>query len=302
MPKVSVIVPVYNVEKFIARCARSLLGQTLDDIELLFVDDCSPDDSIAILKREIEKFDNKKIIIRILRMPANSGLAAVRRHGINAASGEYVIHCDSDDWVDVDMYRRLYEKAKSENLDIVWCDYYRSDGVEHKHVQVQHDQHTLMQGPVWNKLVRRSLYVDNDIDFPVGNKAEDGALMTQLSYYAKTRGYVAAPLYYYYNNPNSICGNVSVDACLSKLKQEMDNTALRIRFLRKKGLEDKYKHDVIIWKYECRKNILPIIKKSNYKKMWRNIYPEINKEILVSNKFSLRFKLRFILYLLNSHF
>ena len=88
MPKVSVLVPVYGVEKYIERCARSLFEQTLDDIEFIFVDDCTPDRSIEILESVIEKyrlrFAEKKYDVRIERMPTNSGQAAVRRHPLNS--------------------------------------------------------------------------------------------------------------------------------------------------------------------------------------------------------------------------
>ena len=136
MPKVSVLVPVYGVEKYIERCARSLFEQTMDDIEFIFVDDCTPDHSIEILKSVIEeyrlRFAEKKYEVRIERLPTNSGLAAVRRHGIQLATGDYIINCDSDDWVDVTMYEKMYNKAIEEDADMVVCDYYRSDGVTHR--------------------------------------------------------------------------------------------------------------------------------------------------------------------------
>ena len=106
MPKVSIIVPVYGAEKYIERCARSLFEQTLDDIEFIFVDDCTPDRSIDILKVVIEKFrlrfGEKKYVVRIERMPMNSGQGAVRRHGIQLATGDYITFCDSDDFMPED--------------------------------------------------------------------------------------------------------------------------------------------------------------------------------------------------------
>ena len=88
MPKVSVLVPVYGVEKYIERCARSLFEQTLDDMEFIFVDDCTPDRSVEILKSIIEeyrlRFAEKKYAVRFVKMPTNSGLAAVRRHPLSS--------------------------------------------------------------------------------------------------------------------------------------------------------------------------------------------------------------------------
>ena len=128
MPKVSVIVPVYGVEKYIDRCARSLFEQTLDDIEYLFIDDCTPDRSIDILQQVLDEYPQRKPQVVIHRMEKNSGQAAVRKWGMQNATGEYVIHCDSDDWVDTDMYRAMYEKAKEEEADVVVCDYFVHDG------------------------------------------------------------------------------------------------------------------------------------------------------------------------------
>ena len=106
MPKVSIIIPVYGVEKYIERCARSLFEQTLDDIEYLFIDDCTPDKSVEILKRVLEEYPHRKSQVVIHRMEQNSGQAKVREWGMQNATGEYVIHCDSDDWVDIHMYER----------------------------------------------------------------------------------------------------------------------------------------------------------------------------------------------------
>ena len=125
--KVSVIIPVYGVEQYIERCARSLFEQTLEEIEYLFVDDCSPDKSIEVLKRVLEDYPMRKSQVTIHRMAQNSGQAKVREWGMRNATGDYLIHCDSDDWVDKDMYRLMYEKAGMEKSDIVVCDYAIAD-------------------------------------------------------------------------------------------------------------------------------------------------------------------------------
>ena len=126
MVKVSVIIPVYGVEKYIERCAKSLFEQTLHDIEYLFIDDCSPDNSIKILESLLDSYPSRKANTRILKMSTNSGQAAVRMRGMKEATGEYLIHCDSDDWVDHQMYEKMYNYAKSNDYDMVWCDYYRN--------------------------------------------------------------------------------------------------------------------------------------------------------------------------------
>ena len=110
-PKVSVIVPIYGVEAYIERCAVSLFEQTLDDIEYIFVNDCTPDESMKILSHVLSRYPHRTDQVVIINQPKNMGAAKAREVGIKAAKGEYIIHCDSDDWVDKDMYFLMYQEA-----------------------------------------------------------------------------------------------------------------------------------------------------------------------------------------------
>ena len=96
MPKVSVLVPVYGVEKYIERCARSLFEQTLDDMECIFVDDCTPDDSMQVLVKILSEYPRRKEQVKIIHHETNQGLPAARQSGLKIATGEYIAHCDSD--------------------------------------------------------------------------------------------------------------------------------------------------------------------------------------------------------------
>jgi len=116
-PKVSVIVPVYNCEAFLQACIDSLTGQTLEEIELIFVCDASPDDSLSILRRA-EAADAR---IRVIAFEENRGVSAARNAGIEAARGEFVGFCDSDDWVEPQMYERLYRMALEKEADVSFC-------------------------------------------------------------------------------------------------------------------------------------------------------------------------------------
>ncbi|HFD6724085.1 TPA: glycosyltransferase family 2 protein, partial [Enterococcus faecium] len=118
---VSVIVPIYNVEKYLRKCVDSLLSQTLKEIEIVLVDDGSPDASGEIADEYQKKYSNVKTIHR-----ENGGLGPARNTGIENATGEYVAFLDSDDWVESDMYEKLYLVASKENADIVvsgHCDF-----------------------------------------------------------------------------------------------------------------------------------------------------------------------------------
>ena len=113
--KVSIIIPVYNTEKYLRKCLDSVCNQTLQDIEIICVNDCSPDDSLEILK-EYASNDNR---IKIINFTENKGVAVARNTAIEQANGEYIGFVDSDDYVDLDFYEKLYNTAKSENAELV---------------------------------------------------------------------------------------------------------------------------------------------------------------------------------------
>lgn len=123
MPKVSVIVAIYKVEAYIERCLHSLFSQTIDDIEFVFVDDASPDNSMAILNKILKQYPSRKNQVKIIRHVKNQGVGKARKVGILSATGEYIIHCDPDDFVEVTMYEEMYQKAKESVVDIVVCNY-----------------------------------------------------------------------------------------------------------------------------------------------------------------------------------
>ena len=120
MPEVSVCIPVYGVEKYIERCARSLFEQTMTDgIEFIFVNDCTTDKSIEILERILAEYPGRQAQTKIIHHATNKGLVAARNTGLAHATGDYIIHCDSDDWVDLNFYESLYKKAVETGADVV---------------------------------------------------------------------------------------------------------------------------------------------------------------------------------------
>ena len=118
MPKVSVIVPIYNVEKYIERCVRSLMEQNMNDLEFILVNDASTDCSMDIVSRTIEEYPLRKPLIKIINQEHNQGVAAARTIGMKVATGEYQIHCDPDDWVELEYIESLYKECKTEEADI----------------------------------------------------------------------------------------------------------------------------------------------------------------------------------------
>ena len=214
-PKVSIVVPLYNVEDYIERCARSLFRQTFTDVEYIFVDDSCQDKTMDLLKGVISDL-NVQQKVKICSHEQNEGLAAARLAGLLMATGKYVVQVDSDDYVEMDYVEQLVNEAERTCSDIVICDYYQDYGDRKTicHVnppaEVNKCQELLMSGQmhnaVWNKLIRRSLYVDNGIKpIPGFNIFEDKIAMFQLFYFAKRVSYVNKPLYYYNRtNCNSI--------------------------------------------------------------------------------------------------
>ena len=116
-PKISVVVPVYNAERFLHKCVDSILSQSFSDLELILVDDGSPDNSGAICDDYARQDSRVKVIHQ-----RNSGVSVARNRGIQEASGDYIGFVDSDDWIDSEMYAVLYQTAKKEHTDIVMCD------------------------------------------------------------------------------------------------------------------------------------------------------------------------------------
>jgi glycosyltransferase involved in cell wall biosynthesis len=204
---VSVIVPIYNVANYIERCLISLFSQTHDSIEYIFVDDGTPDNSIEILHQVIERFPERKSSIKIIRHEKNKGLSAARITGISNASGEYIHHVDSDDFVDVNMIELMMKSARANNSDIVFCDVWIEWLNKRKRVTQEFTtkeqylidllESRVIQG-VFNKLVRKKLYIDNSI-FPTEgiNVGEDLIVTPRLIYYADVVTKVNDALYYY---------------------------------------------------------------------------------------------------------
>lgn len=214
IPKVSVIIPVYKVEQYIERCAISLFSQTLDSIEYIFIDDRSPDKSIEILLNVLENFPERKDQVKLIRHIENYGVGQSRLDGLKASTGEYIIHCDSDDWIDKEMYKKLYQEAKKTNSDIVICDYTEFKGKFIKEISQKiniNKENFLSQlirnevhNGLWNKLIRRELYDKIENPFILGlNLCEDRNIMSRLAYNADKISYLKKPLYHYNRNNNS---------------------------------------------------------------------------------------------------
>ena len=233
MPKVSVCVPIYNVEKYIEKCVRSLFEQTLDDIEYIFVNDCTPDKSMDILRRVLVEYPQRQERVKIIDHKVNKGSATVRNTCLSAATGEYIGWCDSDDWVETDMYEAMYDKAKAENADVVWCNYDTTkDPVicspkTELFLQSADYLKLLCLGEYaafnWNKLVKREIYSDYDIRFPDNNDMMEDVVATfQVMHFAKKVVNIPRVLYHYVQNGCSITSRPKVHDMIVNISMVSD--------------------------------------------------------------------------------
>jgi len=235
MYKVSVLVPVFGVELFIERCARSLFEQTYPNLEYVFVNDQTPDKSIVILTRLIEDYPNRKFFVKIINHENNRGLAAARNTALDNANGEFVCHVDSDDWLEPDAIELLVKKQMETGGDIVSGNMFIHDcqGVMEfvQPVYNSREQMLLMlfapshDHDIFRRIIRRSLYEDNHIRCIEGNNmAEDRYQMIQLCYYSNVISTIDSFVYHYnVNNCNSYTHQIQSDKRLFILEQSFNN-------------------------------------------------------------------------------
>lgn len=220
MPKVSVLVPVYKVEAYIERCARSLFEQTLDDMEFIFVNDASPDNSMLILQKVISCYPERKFQVHIVNHSSNLGLTSARNSALRIATGDFIAWCDSDDYVAPDMYKSLYEKALQKNAEVAYCDFfmsYFSHDEYHKTVDENEDKIVFMKQYItqgwtvlWNMIVGRNLLLIHDLHSPQETYCEDFYLAVRVLFYASKIVKVNDALYYYNRaNMSSIMHHLS---------------------------------------------------------------------------------------------
>lgn len=210
MPKINVIIPVYNAEKYLERCIQSLINQTLSDIEILFIDDCSTDNSLEILKK-YEKIDSR---IKVYTLDKNSGAAVARNKGLENAKGEYLNFVDSDDAIELNFYEKLYNKAIETDVQIVKCSRrtFETDGrTTYSNLNnIIKEKGNLFFGYEWQTAIyKTSLIKENNIKFtPELIKAQDIAFLNKvLLKTTKPIEFVEDVYYNYYRRSDSLNAN-----------------------------------------------------------------------------------------------
>lgn len=210
-PLLSVIIPVYNVEKYLRRCLDSVTNQSYNNLEIILVDDGSPDNSGSICDEYAKKDPRIKVVHQ-----ENAGLSGARNSGISIAKGDFITFVDSDDWIDKDMYSQMLQCQKNNDLDIVCSDTYlvKFSKIEFRPLfesdlvfNTQEALNLILSGKIdnaaWNKIYRNSVFVD--IRYPLRRIYEDVATTYKVFAKAAKIGYLKKPFYYYFlKNPNSL--------------------------------------------------------------------------------------------------
>lgn len=216
-PTISLVAPIYGVEKYIERFAESVLGQSYPHIQFVFVNDGTKDRSIEILESVIDaRYSHLRERIVIVNKE-NGGLPAARKTGMEYVTGDYVWHIDSDDWIADDAVRKIAGCAEQTDADIIYFNFYKEyeDRTRlkadkdytyaQKSVYLRDMYNHKAHGCVWNKCVKRSLYTENEVHFPEYSYAEDIFLMSQLVGYTRSIVHLDEALYHYRkDNPGAI--------------------------------------------------------------------------------------------------
>lgn len=300
MPKVSVIIPIYGVEKYIERCVRHLLEQTLDDMEFIFVNDCTKDNSIIILNKVIREYPSRLSQISLINHEYNKGLPQARRTGLQQASGEYIIHCDSDDWPDNNLYEIMYNEAVRNDYDVVVCDRFETDGQSGKRYKglttdnvsdlILDMMYVRCGWQVWNKMIKRTIY-DSNVVFPTFAMGEDMVIMLQLLTSCKKVGYVSGAVYNYFLNNESIVRKLTEETCVKQYKQMMTNISILEEFLNKKGVINYYAQGINHIKFKIKGLMLPLLGREDYYKEYKNLYRGVEYTIIKDKRSSFKERL-----------
>ena len=280
-PLVSVIIPVYNTEKYLPKCVDSVLAQTYTNIEIILVDDDSPDNCPTLCDEYTKKDSRIKVIHK-----KNEGSSLARKTGISNANGEYLAFVDSDDWVEENYIKKLCTYAIENKADIVACNYFLESGkktyqktekiAEISNINIKKLLEGELSGYLWLKLLRSNLIKENSF-MDIGDISvwEDVVISVQLYFYARKIASVNDYLYHYRQNSNSLCNSFS-----SKKNSDFINAIKYVEtFLSQKELLEEY--ELSLLKLKARAKVLIIIQSPiKLRKKYLSIFPECNDFIL----------------------
>lgn len=296
---VSVIVPVFKVERFIARCCQYLFEQSLEQVEFIFVDDCSPDHSMRIVQEVLANYPARSNDVRIIKHAVNKGLPSARNSGLRVARGAFVFHCDSDDWMEKEALSKMYQHAMQHNADIVWCDWYLSFKDNERYISQSPPAGNMVSGKegiqlmfggrvrynVWNKLVRRSIYENQHIQFPDGYGMGEDMTMVKLFVYANKVCYLPMALYHYVQLNEEALTKKTAMHHLQQIRYNVDQLVVFLHQHYGESMEES----IQFFKLNIKLPFLISADERSYQR-WLDWYPEANSYIDQNPMFSMRTK------------
>lgn len=300
--KVSVCVPIYGVEQYIEKCVRSLMEQTMKDgIEFVFVNDCTKDKSIEILKKVISDYPERVSQVKIVNHETNKGLAAARNTAVDMSLGKYILHIDSDDYLELNAIKELYGTAIKYDADLVFPDF---NIIYEKECIIYHDDYgddkfkylsqVLTRKRLVNiigKLIKKEIITGNNLREIEGvNQGEDYLMTPRIIYYANTIKKIDQPLYNYNRSNISSYTSTFNEKGVDDLIKIQHNL---ITFFSNIPDSPKYKHVIEQSKIYNKITLLYNAPLKSYKKI-AILYPETQKEL---NGISLKHKV--LLYMVN---
>ncbi|MCI8700658.1 MAG: glycosyltransferase family 2 protein [Clostridia bacterium] len=279
MIKVSVIVPAYNVEKYIEKCLNTLVNQTLKEIEIIVVNDGSTDNT----KEKIEEFTTKYPEKIIYLEKENGGLSDARNFGMPYAKGEYIGCIDSDDYIEENMYEEMYKKAKEENSDMVECDfiweYPNSKRIDVGKIYNNKKEAMLYARVVaWNKIIRKEIIEKQQAQYPKGLRYEDVEFFYKILPSLEKISFVKKPLIHYIQRENSIANTQN-----ERVKEIFDIWDNVLEFYKKNNLYDEYEQELeyTYTRFLLCSSLLRIVRvadKEKRKELEKRTWEELNKK------------------------
>lgn len=288
----SVIIPIYNTASYLERCVISLMEQTLaEGIEYIFVDDCSTDNSIELLQSILQHYPQRAHQIQVYTTSSHSGIGTARALGMSHARGEYIIHCDSDDWVSLDAYQSLVDKIQTSKPDLILADFFLEE--EENTIRVTCPESAISQRlstglwwMLWNHAVKRSLLEKHDLSIDTGiSYWEDMEFLMRVYHFANDIAYLHHPIYHYNRcNPSALtrqCHDLSMlEPCLTVINHltefyqlQKADPPLRLLELKRSTRDLFLRLDSIDWK------------------SWLNLYPESWHYVWYDSRLNLGYRL-----------
>jgi glycosyltransferase involved in cell wall biosynthesis len=253
-------------------------------MEFIFVDDCSTDNSVQVIQELLDLYPKRSEQVKVVRLSQNKGVSAARQRGLDESGGEFVIHCDADDWVDIHMYKEMYEAAITQNAEVVISDYMTCYPNSSDNKLIQYPDEFVgnpsfcispYEGAVWNKLISKNLIDLYKITFTAGIMVgEDFLFVTKCRLHACREVVIHKPYYQY-------CQNNTTSITRVYTKQKIDTVVILAQlmdeYISAVGMKDKYLYRINYLKFQAKQFFL-LYEEIRDIKHWQSLFPEIGND------------------------